>query len=468
MSLNEKWQTFKTAVQRQVGRASFVLGDEEAQIRAIRQMAQSKDPKNLPVLINALENIHHPTVRTAAALALGEIKDPAATLVLIALLEEETEMIQKAATTALGNLGDERAVLMVVSFLRHPTDELRKLAAETAVKLGPKAIQWIAELLKRSAFDTRIAAAYALGLIRHEKCFAALETVLGDADSAVRREVAASIAAQGRGCTARLLAHLDSSSPLVRQTAALALLKLHDPASLESLRTHLLTEDDADIREIMWAALAAGRWQPAVQRQWVKGLIAKQEFQKALECGPAAADPAIAFFRNGDIEDRKQAEQLLADIGLAAAERLVAVLMDADHEVRRMAARVLHRCGWQPADEIELIRFKIGAGHYAKITQPAAVPFLIRLLSDANANERELAAEALGHVHGESAVEGLAQAARHDDSRVRLKTAMALAGFSSPAARDILNQLAQDPGLAVAATARMTLRALEQASSSAP
>jgi HEAT repeat protein len=163
----------------------------------------------------------------------------------------------------------------------------------------------------RSSFETRIAAAYALGLIRHEKCFAALETVLGDADSAVRREVANSIAAQGRACTARLLTHLDSTSPMVRQTAALALLKLHDPASLESLRTHLLAEEDADIREILWAALAACLWQPAVQRHLAKGLIAKREFQKAVACGPVAADPAIEFFRNGDIEDRKQAEELL-------------------------------------------------------------------------------------------------------------------------------------------------------------
>jgi HEAT repeat protein len=462
MSLNEKWQTLKTAALRQAGRATFILGDEQAQIEAIQLLGKNKDPKSVPMLLNALGSNHHPTVRTAAALALGEIRDPAATLALVGLLEEETEMLQKAATTALGNLGDERAMLMVVSFLKHPAEEFRKLAAETAVKLGPKAVAWIAELLKRSSFETRIAAAYALGLIRHEKCFAALETVLGDADSAVRREVANSIAAQGRACTARLLAHLDSTSALVRQTAALSLLKLHDSASLESLRTHLLAEEDADIREILWAILAACLWQPAVQRHLAKELIAKREFQKAVAFGSVAADPAIEFFRNGDIEDRKHAEELLGDLGTAATGRLVAVLMDADYEVRRLAARVLKRNGWQPADEIESVRFKIAAGHFATITESAAVPFLIRLLSDANANERELAAEAFGSIRGESVLEGLAQAARHGDSRVRIKTAMALANFSFPAARDILNELAHDSALAVAAAAKSTLRKLEQ------
>jgi hypothetical protein len=45
---------------------------------------------------------------------------------------------------------------------------------------------------------------------------------------------------------------------------------------------------------------------------------------------------------------------------------------------------------------------------------------------------------------------------------VRIKAATALANFSSPAARDILNQLAHDSALGVAAAAKSTLRALEQ------
>lgn len=456
-SFDDTLNRLKAAAKRQFSRAAYTLGEAENQIESIRQMGRSNDPKNAPLLVQMLANHHPVMVRCEAALALGALRSGEATLPLMELLEESSEALENAATTALGQIGDERAIKALVAMLKHPVDATKRLAAEAIAKLGPNSIKWIAELMKRSSFDTRIAAAYALGQFQDERAFRALERSMGDTDSAVRREVAASLGNQSRACAARLAPQLEAPNPLVRHTAALALAKFRSPDTAAPLAQALAAEPDEEVREAFWEALAACGSPQAARRMKAKQALNKGDWEEAQCFGTDAADVFIEAFRAGDREERKKAEAMLAKLAPRGPDALTRALSDSEREVRRLAARVLASAGWSPATEHDELRLAIAAGNYPKAAAPAAIPILLWMLADRNDYEREAATETLGKINDPAAVEALAKAARDGDCRVRERAAKALGRFRCERSREILQRLAADPHFIVAAAARSAM-----------
>jgi HEAT repeat protein len=448
----------KAATRRKLKLISFSWKNAQQQAESIRKIGEAKDPHDAPMLIECLDSTYHGAVRAAAALALGELKCEEAVPHLIAMLECDTHSLQNAAAEALGQIGDQRAVKSLVSLLKHPTESVRNAAADAAVKLGPEAIGWIGELLKKSSFEVRASAATALGQIQHDRAFYALETALGDTDSIVRREVAAAIANQGRQFAERIGTHLESGDPLVRHTAALALQRMRAPQSVEMMVNHLPVETQPDIRELVWKALAACKFEPAVKRHVAKESIESGNWDRAERSGADAVGPFVELFRSGDSDAKKIAESSLLHIGLAGAEPLSQALSDLDQPVRRLAARILTQLNWEPADENDALRLRIAGGKYSEVQTPAAIPFLVRILFDQSEIEREAAVDALGHCADEAAVEALAHAASDHTARVRIRAAVALANFQTERARQILEHLAADTDFRVASAAHVSLR----------
>jgi HEAT repeat protein len=443
---------------REIVRAVYILGNHDMQMAAIRRMGRSGDLKYVPFLINALERRNHDILRAEAVKALAKLKAADATLLLIELLEDSSEMVQEQAAQSLGVIGDERAIQAIVSMLKHPSDAIKMNAAESLVRLGEKTIGWLGELLKKSSFDTRIAAAYALGQMPHPKAFAALEQHFGDLDAAVRREVAASIANQGTEFAKRAAAHLTNPDPLARQTAAMALAKMHAGEAVEPLLAQSKRENDPDVLDWIWEALAASRHEPARKRLLAKKAILNNDLKQLATMGADAVDPLIESFRMGDFSARKALEPVLTEVGVADVPRLVHALSDRDQAVRRLAVRLLERLDWKPASEIDRVRLKIAAGKYLEAATPVAIPVLAAMLSDGEPGEREMAAETLGAINDRAAAEALAIAAMDESARVRERAAEALGKFPIEYSASILGRLVADPHHIVSAAASKALR----------
>ncbi len=463
-NLQSHFGKLSAASRKRLKQLSFSWKSAEQQAAAIRKVGLAKNPQDIPLLIDCLDGSYHVTVRAEAARALGAMKCESATPRLIAMLEDDAQIVQNAAATALGEVGDQRAVTSLVSLFKHPTEAVRHAAADAAVKLGPEAIGWIGELLKKSSFEIRMVAASALGQIRHERAFLALEMALGDTDSMVRREVAFAIANQGRQAGERLCAHLGSENPLVRQTTAAALQKMRAPQSVEPLVNQLRLETEPEVRDAIWKALAACRWEPAVRRGVAKDAIDAGNWERAEKTGADAVNPFIELFRSGDMESKKIAEASLLRIGLAGHEPLNQALSDRHQSVRRLIVRVLTQLNWIPATQIDDLRFKIASGNYMEARYADAIPLLSHLLSDQNEIEREAVTETLGCIGDPAAVEALGRAALDHAARVRTRTAIALASFGTERSRQILEVLAQDTDYNVASAARASLRHVQSGS----
>jgi HEAT repeat protein len=257
----------------------------------------------------------------------------------------------------------------------------------------------------------------------------------------------------------RLLVYLHSSDPLVRQTAALVLIKAHDTRARDELESQLQVETDPEARDLLWQALAMSGSEPARKRMAAWKSIAQRQRTIVLSMGSDAAEPLVETFRAGDRETRRWVEAVLEQLGSAADDVLQAALADPVQEIRRLAARVLQKNGWEPKDAAAAAIFSVAAGHYDEARTPEAIPMLFRMLDDAESGEREMAAETLGLIDDERAIDALAKAASDSSARVRERAAMALERFRHhPRAAGVLRSMTDDPQFVVAAAARRALR----------
>jgi HEAT repeat protein len=105
-------------------------------------------------------------VRSAAALALGQLRDARATAPLHAALQDEDGAVRSSAALALGKLGDPQAVAPLITALESPDADIRRAAAEM-----------LGELDDADA-DVRSAAAEALGRLGNFQAVAPLVAAL--------------------------------------------------------------------------------------------------------------------------------------------------------------------------------------------------------------------------------------------------------------------------------------------------
>jgi HEAT repeat protein len=89
-------------------------------------------------LINALE-MGYPPVCSAAAIALGKLKDPQALKPLIGALYDESVRVCCAAAMALGELGDNHAIEYLSIMCSHDSRHIREAARSALEKFSPEA-----------------------------------------------------------------------------------------------------------------------------------------------------------------------------------------------------------------------------------------------------------------------------------------------------------------------------------------
>lgn len=175
------------------GRLALPLASELPRQRLRRQLHSlltlhwdpAADAARHRALVSALR---HPAiwVRVTAADLLGEREEGEALEPLVRALEDPAPVVRIHAARALGRLGQPAAVEPLVRALRHRHDALTGAAEEAFVHLGPAALPGLIEASRSEDEWVRQHAAHALGKIHDPRAIPPLVDLLDDSVPAVR------------------------------------------------------------------------------------------------------------------------------------------------------------------------------------------------------------------------------------------------------------------------------------------
>lgn len=112
--------------------------DEEMRRYLALVLGYTRDPKAVPLLVEALED-DDSQIRIYALWALGALGDPRAEAPLVAALAETDAGVRKTAAYALGELGRRDAVPALARLLEDPVADVRWNAALSLARLGDRA-----------------------------------------------------------------------------------------------------------------------------------------------------------------------------------------------------------------------------------------------------------------------------------------------------------------------------------------
>ncbi len=274
-------------------------------------------------LVQALGD-HEWGVRSWAAFALGEIRDPRGVEPLLALLGDPQAHVRWHAIRALGRIGDPQVVPHLIAVLSDRASEGRETAADALGDIGDRgACDGLVSVMADDTEDenVRVYAASALHRIGDASVLPALITQLRSPLGRLARQAAYAIAELGNGRALDdllwLLRHGDEGG---REAAAAALGKVAANCAVEPLAGALEDESQSAARQ---AARALG------------------------DIGDVAAVPALLEALHDDREGvREEVARALGRLGREeAVEPLIAALKRPDAQRPTYVIEALGRLG---------------------------------------------------------------------------------------------------------------------------
>ena len=180
--------------------------------RAAESLGGFKERRVVDPLIPVLENRDEmKSVRAAAAVSLGVLKDERASTALLTALSDENAEIRLKAATALGNLKDAKAVAQLSEIVENPLepDTVRDAAVAALGNIGDKSAE---DVLIR-ALDIRVGdisknAIVALGKLESETAIPKLIAILEDKQIALNASTDALAKASARTKAATALGEI--------------------------------------------------------------------------------------------------------------------------------------------------------------------------------------------------------------------------------------------------------------------
>jgi HEAT repeat protein len=132
--------------------------DPDVRWIAVTDLEEQGGTEAVRYLIKALRDPEFISIRWRAAIALGNLGDPAAVEPLIAALGDENDHVREEAADSLGRIGDERAIPALILAMKDPQRGVRLRAMSALVRIGDpakpaleKAMGSVEEAMARSA-----------------------------------------------------------------------------------------------------------------------------------------------------------------------------------------------------------------------------------------------------------------------------------------------------------------------------
>jgi HEAT repeat protein len=259
------------------------LNDDTTRPAAIEALVKI-GPAAVEPLINALRNTS-PFLRSAAAEALGGIKDPRAVEPLIrSVLSDSYEYARAEAAWALASMEDPRAVEPLIEALTDQHQDVRATAELALARLGPLSIEPLIKVLNKKgtaalrnsavralggikdssvveplirALDdaaVRDSAAIALGELKEPKAVEPLVRILKDRAHSSSSYVAAALIKIGSPSVEPLGKALNDNDQAVRRLAVIALGEIRDPKAIAAL-TERSKDESPEVRQAAQEAI---------------------------------------------------------------------------------------------------------------------------------------------------------------------------------------------------------------------
>ena len=393
-----------------------MLQDKDPSLRkaAARALGELGDSRAVTPLITALGDEGNHEVWEAVAVSLRRLKDPRAVEPLVAALKHEDTKIRQWAAAVLGDLEDRRALGPLVAAIGSEDSELRERAAVSLVKLkDPRAVEPLIAALKYETTEIRECAAIVLGHLEDRRAVEPLIALIEEEDnSAVRACIARALASLADSrATRTLIGAMQDEHPNVRAAAAASLTWISDTRAAET---------------------AISTW----QRDGLLKFLYREENLGAVQAAFALFEKTIsAALNDDDPHVRSRAVLLLGRVkNRRARELLVTAMDDEDLTVRNRVTFALCRHGAveplvaMTKDEEYDVR-RCAYEQLEDINDPLAVMPLIKALKHQDYGVRRTAATALGRLRDSQAVEPLIAALEDEDNGVRYDAVKSLASI---------------------------------------
>ncbi|HII79935.1 MAG TPA: HEAT repeat domain-containing protein [Methanosarcina sp.] len=305
---------------------SFVLSNFESE----------ESGNETEILLNALKS-EKGYVRVAAAMALGQKKEKAATDPLMKMLSQDYPLAGHSAAMALGELGDERAVdALMMELKNNKKDYIRSSTAVALGKIGSEqAVPYLTERLRDTKAPVRSNAALTLGRIGNDGAVEPLINVLESGKEAEGRRI-------------------DSLNtyPDVRKSTVLALGGIGGTEATQEL-TGVLTDDGEKLEVRIAAASALGNIGSPEAASTLKTVFDNQsmnmDIRKAalLALGKTKNQETTGFFieKLGDKDFGASSREALVDMGETAVDPLIENLKTDDQKIKSETALILIEIG---------------------------------------------------------------------------------------------------------------------------
>jgi HEAT repeat protein len=297
---------------------------------------ESESENENEILLQALKS-EKGYVRVAAAMALGQKKETAATDSLLKMIAQDYPLAGHSAAMALGELGDERAVSTLMNELKNNGKDY--IRSSTAIALGKleaeEAVPYLIERLRDTKASVRSNAALILGKMGDESAVEPLKNILETGKEAegkrkdslnagvdVRKSTVMALGGiGGTEATQALIGVINDEGeiPEVRVAATSALGDIGSPEAVNTLET-MFNNQSMNMSVRNGAFLALGKTENQEAAGFFIEKIGDKDFGTAarealINMGEPAVEPLIENLKTEDQKVKDETALILIEIG---------------------------------------------------------------------------------------------------------------------------------------------------------